>query len=73
MSDLVLRLRSYAGDAQEAVGQNRLVELIGEAANEVEQLQWRLEGSVIEAERLRRHVVKLEELVESYKERWRRS
>lgn len=73
MSDLVLRLRSYADDVQEAVGENRLVELISEAANEVEQLQWRLEGSVLEAERLRKHVVKLEQLVDEYKQRWRQS
>lgn len=73
MSDLVLRLRSYADDVQEAVGDNRLVELISEAANEVEQLQWRLEGSVLEAERLRKHVVKLEQLLDEYKQRWRQS
>lgn len=73
MSDLVLRLRSYADDVQEAVGENRLVELISEAANEVEQLQWRLEGSVLEAERLRKHVVKLEQLLDEYKQRWRQS
>lgn len=66
MTDLVVRLRAYAGNVQEAVGENRLAGLVTEAADEMERLS-------VEVDRLRRHAVELEKLVDDYKERWRRT